>query len=83
MIEKMLFWNIRSINIQNSFERLIDLNRRNKYSYIALIEPFRDPSQIEKYKRRLGFTNVAANCSGNIWCFWSSEWDALVVMDTI
>lgn len=61
----------------------MDFNRRNKFSFIALMEPFRDPSQIDNYRTRLGFTYAVANSSGKIWCFWRSEWEAEVVLDSI
>ncbi|KAG5619980.1 hypothetical protein H5410_005198 [Solanum commersonii] len=38
----MIFWNIRAVNTQKYYERLIDLNRRHHYSFIALMEPFQD-----------------------------------------
>ncbi|KAK4730439.1 hypothetical protein R3W88_023427 [Solanum pinnatisectum] len=37
MIDKILFWNIKSVKSQNAFERVIELHRRHHYSYIALI----------------------------------------------
>lgn len=53
MIDKIVFWNIRSVNTQNSFERLTDLKRRNKYAYIALLEPpFQGPQQIDEYEKK-------------------------------
>lgn len=48
----------------------MDLSRRNQYSFIALIEPFLDPSQIEEYNRRLSFRYAATKFSGKIWYFW-------------
>lgn len=66
MIEKLCFWNIRSVNTQESFERLMDPKRRNHYSYIALVEPFLWPQELDKYKRRLGMENAVANSSSKI-----------------
>lgn len=54
MIEHLLFWNIRPVNTQNSFDRVIDLKRRYKISFIALLEPFQGPKEIESYRRKLG-----------------------------
>jgi len=71
MIEKILFWNIRSVNAQKSFERLMDLNKRHRYSFIALMEPFQNPSELDEYKRKLGFEHAGVNSSGKIWgVFW-------------
>lgn len=82
MIEKLLFWNIRSVNTQNAFGRLIDLHRRYKYSFIALMEPFQDPSGINQYKRRLGLDNARVNASGKIWIFLEDTWTGSLLMDS-
>lgn len=66
MIEEMLFWNIRSINTQKYFERLMEINRRHHYPFIALMEPFQEPSQIGEYNKRMRFDNVTVNYSGKI-----------------
>jgi len=62
MIGKTIFWNIRSVKSQKAFERLMGLNRRHKYNFIALMEPFQDPQELEQYKRRLGMLNAYCNC---------------------
>ncbi|KAG5586609.1 hypothetical protein H5410_047043 [Solanum commersonii] len=61
--DEALFWNIRSVNTQNSFGRLMDLNRRHQYAFVALMEPFQDPSELDQYKRNLGFNSALDNCS--------------------
>ncbi|KAG5617032.1 hypothetical protein H5410_016856 [Solanum commersonii] len=61
----------RSVNTQKSFERLMDLNKRNHYAFIALIEQFQDPSEIDQYKRKLGFDNAGA------------EWEVNIILDTV
>ncbi|KAH0638863.1 hypothetical protein KY285_035449 [Solanum tuberosum] len=66
-----------------TFERLQDLNRRNHYSYIALLEPFQSPAELDNYKRRLGMQYAKANCSGKIWCFWNECWEEEGSTDTI
>lgn len=53
----------------------MDLNRKHHYSYIALLEPFQCPSELEKYKRRLGKQQAKVNCSSKIWLFWDEEWE--------
>lgn len=69
MIGKIIFWNIRSVNTQKSFERLIDLNKRYHYAFVALMEPFQDPSELDNFRRKLGFDNAGVNCSGKIGFF--------------
>lgn len=74
MMEEIIFWNIRSVKSQKAFERLMDLNRRNRYSFVALMEPFQPVSELEMYKRRLGFHNAYCNVSSKIWVFWKEDW---------
>ncbi|KAK4732459.1 hypothetical protein R3W88_025447 [Solanum pinnatisectum] len=83
MINKMLFWNIRSVRSQRAFERLMDLNRKHQYSYIAILEPFQSPVELEIYRRRLGMANAKTNMYVKIWIFWSEDWEELESMDTI
>lgn len=74
MIGQILFWNIRSVISQNSFERLIDLNRRYHFSFTALFESFQDLKDIHKYRRRTRFENVIINSSSKIFFlffFWN------------
>lgn len=78
----MLFLNIRSFNTHKTFEILMDLNRRNYYAFIAPMEPFQDPIQVEDHRRKLGFNNGATNYSSKIY-FWKEEWAATVILDTI
>lgn len=70
MIDTAMLWNIRLINTQNAFGRLIDLNRRHHCSFIALIEPFQEHGAINKYKRGIGFDHAMVNCSSKIWIFF-------------
>ncbi|XP_049394714.1 uncharacterized protein LOC125859004 [Solanum stenotomum] len=83
MIDKALFWNIQSVNTQNAFGRLVDLNRRNNYNFIALMEPFQAPREIHNFRVRLGFDNAFVNSSGKIWIFWRNEWEGVVVQNAI
>ncbi|KAH0771764.1 hypothetical protein KY290_015745 [Solanum tuberosum] len=43
------------------------LNKHQKFFLIALLEPFQDTRQIQKYKRRLGMQYVNSNSNGQIW----------------
>lgn len=52
----------------------MELNKRNHNSFIALMEPFQDPQDLDQYKRKLGFVNAMINCSAKIWIFWEEEW---------
>lgn len=66
IIDKAIFWNIRSVNTQNAFDRLIDLKRRHNYAYIALMEPFQGPQDLDTYRRRLGMKHALVNSSTKI-----------------
>ncbi|KAG5631133.1 hypothetical protein H5410_002850 [Solanum commersonii] len=81
--EKLIFWNIRSVKSQKAFGRLVDLHRRHQYSYIALLEPFQGPEELEHYKRQLGFQNAMENLSSKIWISWNEELLSQVVKDNI
>ncbi|XP_060183256.1 uncharacterized protein LOC132613237 [Lycium barbarum] len=81
MIDKAIFWNIRSINTQQSCERLIDLKRRHHYYFIGLMEPFQNPMEIEDYRRKIGYPNCMVNCLGKIWIFWIDEWQGIIISD--
>ncbi|KAG5599687.1 hypothetical protein H5410_031057 [Solanum commersonii] len=64
-----------SVRSQNTFERVIDLNRKHHYSYIALLEPFQSPSELEYYRRKLGLPNAKVSSSAKIWIFWEENWE--------
>ncbi|KAG5599047.1 hypothetical protein H5410_030417 [Solanum commersonii] len=73
----------KSINTQKSFERLMDLNRRHHYPFIALMEPFQDSMEIDHYKRKLGFSHATVNMPRKIWIFWREEWIGRIELDSI
>lgn len=66
MMDKLLLWNIRLVNTQNAFDKLIDLKKRNNFSYIYLKEPFKGTHELEKHRMKLWMKNVVANCSFKI-----------------
>lgn len=77
---KILFWNIRSINTQNSFDNLMDLNRRYHYSFVALIDSFQDPSQctIRKTNQDIDMQELTVKK----WYFWREKWEVINVLDS-
>lgn len=54
MIDKIFIWNIRLVRTHKAFERLADLNKRHQYSFIGLLEPFQEASEMNQYARKLG-----------------------------
>ncbi|XP_060210556.1 uncharacterized protein LOC132637493 [Lycium barbarum] len=69
-----------AVNAQQSFERLTNLNKRNSYSIIGLMEPFEDAEQIERFRRKLGMEIAFVNISGKIWLFLSEDVQVLTVV---
>ncbi|KAK6777947.1 hypothetical protein RDI58_024665 [Solanum bulbocastanum] len=45
------------------------------------MEPFRDPSELEQYKRKLGYQNALFNRNGKIWVFWEDDYEGQIVSD--
>lgn len=74
MIDKAVFWNIKSVNTQDAIGRLIDMNRRCHYSFIALMEPFRASEELDHYRSRIGFDHALVNVFKKIWIFWKDDW---------
>lgn len=77
---KSLIWNIRSVNTQQAFQRVIILHRQHRFSIIALMEPFQNCRHIQTYRRRLGMEAVLSNINGKIWLFIESgvEWELIM-----
>ncbi|KAK6789423.1 hypothetical protein RDI58_013222 [Solanum bulbocastanum] len=69
MIGKTIFWNISFDRSQKDFEGLMDLNRRHKYSYIALMKLYQGPQELDHYKRKLEMGNTYCNCTKSSRCF--------------
>ncbi|XP_060200867.1 uncharacterized protein LOC132629156 [Lycium barbarum] len=82
MMIKSLIWNIRSVNTQQAFQRLVMLQRRYKCSIVALMEPFQNCRHLHKYRRRLGMETAFANSNGKIWVFAEAAVQCEVIMDT-
>ncbi|KAG5632276.1 hypothetical protein H5410_003993 [Solanum commersonii] len=61
----------------------MDLNKRHHYSFIALMEPFQSPTELDQYKRKLGFEHEGVNYSGKNWHFWRTDWDANIILNTM
>ncbi|XP_059295510.1 uncharacterized protein LOC132048842 [Lycium ferocissimum] len=47
------------------------------------MEPFQEPEVIEEYRIRLGVQNAMINVSKKIWLFWTEEWHAQVIADSV
>ncbi|XP_070035101.1 uncharacterized protein [Nicotiana tomentosiformis] len=82
MMIKALIWNIRSVNTQQDFPRVINMNRKHNFCVVALMEPFQKKGLIDRYRRRLNMETAYANINGQIWLFFDAlvEWE--LVEDT-
>lgn len=82
MMNKILFWNIISINSQQDFERLTNLNRINQYWMIGLMEPFEDSNKIYKYRHILKPHSALTNNNDKIWLFTREKLQVNTIADT-
>ncbi|XP_019248506.1 PREDICTED: uncharacterized protein LOC109227764 [Nicotiana attenuata] len=74
-----LVWNIRSVNTQQAFERLIKMHRKNNYEFIGLMEPMQQSRTLERYRNRIGFAQAISNVSNKI-CVFIDEVVEVTVM---
>lgn len=79
MIDKLIFWNIRSVKTHKAFGRLTDLNRRHQYSFISLMDSFQEASNIDQYARKLGLINFICNSSTKMWIFLPEDWNVVYI----
>lgn len=79
---KAIIWNIRFLNTQRAFPRLMNLHRQNKFFTIALMVTFQNCRHIQRYKRRLAMETTLSNCNAKIWIFLDAtvHWEGM--MDT-
>ncbi|XP_049381157.1 uncharacterized protein LOC125845653 [Solanum stenotomum] len=47
------------------------------------MEPFRDPSELEQYRRKLGYRNALVNRASKIWIFWDDDYEGHIVADSV
>ncbi|XP_070031969.1 uncharacterized protein [Nicotiana tomentosiformis] len=78
-----LIWNIRSMNTKQAFERLIKMHRQHHFEYIGLMEPKQQAKKLERYRRKIGFTQAIANVSNKIWAFIDEVFDVTVMYDMV
>ncbi|XP_060200616.1 uncharacterized protein LOC132628879 [Lycium barbarum] len=77
-----LIWNIRSVNTQQAFERVVMLHRQKKFNFIALMEPFQHIRHIEMYKLWVGMKIAWHNINGKIWLFIEEGYQVELQLDT-
>ncbi|XP_060202706.1 uncharacterized protein LOC132631120 [Lycium barbarum] len=75
-------WNIRSVNTQQAFERVVLLHRQKHFNYVALLEPFQHVRHIDMYKLWLNMGTSWHNVNGKIWLFVDAEIQVEIMRDT-
>lgn len=74
-----LIWNIRSVNDQKEFTRLITMHKRHQFCFIGLMEPFYESLNSDDYKRKLGMQYATANISCKICAFMDFAVDYSII----
>ncbi|XP_019257599.1 PREDICTED: uncharacterized protein LOC109235801 [Nicotiana attenuata] len=62
-----IIWNVRSVNTQQAFERLITMHRQHHFEFIWILEPMQQAGKLERYRRRIGLAQAVVNISNKIW----------------
>ncbi|XP_075111674.1 uncharacterized protein LOC142181905 [Nicotiana tabacum] len=78
-----LIWNIRSVNTQLAFERLIKMHRKNNYEFIGLMEPMQQARTLERYRNIIGFAQAISNVSNKIWVFIDEVFEVTVIYNRV
>ncbi|XP_055824484.1 uncharacterized protein LOC129893019 [Solanum dulcamara] len=60
-------------------ERLKSLKSIHHISFIAILEPFSNSSQIHQFRNHLNMDNALSNPNGKIWLFWNKEVDCKIL----
>ncbi|XP_070037051.1 uncharacterized protein LOC107793013 [Nicotiana tabacum] len=66
-----------SVNTQQAFQRVINMQREHGFFIVALMEPFQNCRHIQRYRIRLGMDAVMSNINGKIWLLFDVviEWE--------
>lgn len=78
-----LIWNIRPVNTQRAFERLITMHRKYHFEFIGVIEPMQQSRKLDWYRRQIGFEQAIVNISNKIWAFIDGKYDVLIELNTV
>lgn len=69
----LLIWNAWGVAGKIIQRRIKKLKFMHQIIILAILEPMVQGSQIDFLRRKLGFDGAVANCSQNIWLFWTHE----------
>ncbi|KAM3360473.1 putative protein isoform X2 [Capsicum galapagoense] len=76
-----IFWNIR-VRTKKANHRLKNLIKCHKVDFVAILEPFLNMNNIEKYMKYFGFHHSLSNLNGQIWLFWVGNYNASIFSNT-
>lgn len=63
---KAIFWNIRGIRTKIANHRLRNLIKFYKVDFVAILEPFLNMNNIDKYMKYFGYQHSIPNLNGQI-----------------
>ncbi|KAH0712733.1 hypothetical protein KY289_008692 [Solanum tuberosum] len=64
-----------------AFDRLKQLKREHKITFMTLQEPFCKNTRVDRYRRGLGYQYAYANCSNKIWIFCDDVLKCNIISD--
>jgi hypothetical protein len=73
MTMRFLIWNVRSITSQGTQTSLRNLLRQHTPVLLGILEPKKDPSQLDHFRTSLGFSGAQCGALDHIWLFWNSD----------
>ncbi|XP_070011033.1 uncharacterized protein [Nicotiana sylvestris] len=76
-----IIWNIRSVNTQQAFERLVTMHRQHHFDFVGLMEPMQDNKKLELYRRKIGLSQAFLNISNKVWAFVDDLYEVTVLYD--
>lgn len=76
-----LIWNVRSVNTKKAFQRTITMHGPHHFEFIRLMEPMQHARKLDKYRRKIGFTQAFGNITNKIWAFVDEVYDVVILMD--
>lgn len=77
-----LIWNnLRSVNAEQAFERVVILSRQKHFNITALLEPFQHHRNIDMYRLWLNMGTTSHKLKGETWLFTEDRFQMEVQID--
>ena len=78
----MLIWNIRGIAGRSSVRPLRKLLRLLSISFLVILEPMVEASQLQAFIAKFGFHLAVWNVNNKIWVLWKADWAINVLVNS-